>query len=234
MAPKRLSASGKSSAHRDTSRAQQGSATGQPTMRSAFVQSLLFAKPSAPGARTLLNTVSKEEHQQKMDEETVALKRRAEEAKEAANKQKRRLSAERSAVGQPGLVASAARHGGSMLDALAAAAAQARGEEDEDATEADSDSSSDAGGASGSASQTYKHSVTGHNVIKPPLGCVVSKSGKSRLWTEHERALVHAKGELRGAPTASTRGCVDNRRRRRRRRKFGRFWALRALLEPRF
>ena len=79
-----------------------------------------------------------------------------------------------------------------MLDALAAAAAQARGEEDEDATEADSDSSSDAGGASGSASQTYKHSVTGHNVIKPPLGCVVSKSGKSRLWTEHERALVHA------------------------------------------
>mmetsp|Transcript_29438 Transcript_29438/g.94195 ORF Transcript_29438/g.94195 Transcript_29438/m.94195 type:complete len:145 (-) Transcript_29438:958-1392(-) len=105
MAPKRLSASGKSSAHRDTSRAQQGSATGQPTMRSAFVQSLLFAKPSAPGARTLLNTVSKEEHQQKMEEETVALKRRAEEAKEeVANKQKRRLSAERSAVGQPGLV----------------------------------------------------------------------------------------------------------------------------------
>lgn len=160
-------------------------------MRRGFVQALLFAKPSAPGARTLLNTVSKEEHQQKVDEETVALKRRAEEAKEAA-KQKRRLSAERSAVGQPGLVASAARHGGSMLDALAAAAAQARGEEDEDATEADSDSSSDAGGASGSASQTYKHSVTGHNVIKPPLGCVVSKSGKSRLWTEHERALVHA------------------------------------------
>ena len=109
MAPKRLSASGKSSAHRDTSRAQQGSATGQPTMRSAFVQSLLFAKPSAPGARTLLNTVSKEEHQQKMEEETVALKRRAEEAKEeVANKQKRRLSAERSAVGQPGLVHSAA------------------------------------------------------------------------------------------------------------------------------
>jgi hypothetical protein len=51
------------------------------------------------------------------------------------------------------------------------------------------------GGKTKPAPKTYKHSVTGMDVPMPPLGCLTSKSGKSRQWTEHERALVHDANE---------------------------------------